>query len=36
MYYFYKGSGKMFKEASAIAELLGEHFMKPEKANGTR
>ena len=36
IYYFYKGSAKRFKEAEDIAELLGEHFLKPEKANGTR
>ena len=26
-----KGSAKRFKEAENIAELLGEHFLKPEK-----
>lgn len=36
IYYFYKGSAKRFKEATDIAEVLGEHFLKPEKANGTR
>ncbi|XP_052806605.1 zinc finger protein 862-like [Mya arenaria] len=36
IYYFYKGSAKRFKEAKDIADLLGEHFLKPEKANGTR
>ncbi|KAJ8317687.1 hypothetical protein KUTeg_005591 [Tegillarca granosa] len=36
IYYFYKGTAKRFKEAKNIADLLGEHFTKPEKANGTR
>ncbi|KAJ8307679.1 hypothetical protein KUTeg_014773 [Tegillarca granosa] len=36
IYYFYKGSAKRFKEAKDIADLFGEHFTKPEKANGTR
>ncbi|WAR30073.1 hypothetical protein MAR_003641 [Mya arenaria] len=36
IYYFYKGSAKRFKEAKDIADLLGENFLKPEKANGTR
>ena len=36
IYYFYIGSAKRHKEARDIAELLGEHFMKQEKANVTR
>ena len=36
IYYCYKGSAKRFKKAKHIAELLGEHVLKPEKANGTR
>ena len=35
-YYYYKGSAERFKEAEDIAELLGEHFLKPEKANDTQ
>ena len=35
-YYFYKGSAERFMEAEDIAELIGEHFLKPQKANGTR
>ena len=37
IYYFYKGAAKFkrFREAEDIAELLGEQFLKPEKANGT-
>ncbi|XP_053383489.1 zinc finger protein 862-like [Mercenaria mercenaria] len=36
IYQFYKCSAKRNKEANDIADLLGEHFLKPEKANGTR
>ena len=36
IYYFNSGSAKHYKEARDIAELLGEHFMKQEQANGTR
>ena len=34
--YFYKGSAKRNKEVSEVAEIMEEHFYKPEKANGTR
>lgn len=36
MYYFYKGSAKRNNEASDIAEITEEHFLKPAKADGTR
>jgi hypothetical protein len=36
IYLLYKGSAKGNKEVIDIAELLGEHFLKPEKTNGTR
>lgn len=36
IYYFYKGSAKRNKEVSEVAEIMEEHFYKPEKANGTR
>lgn len=34
--YFYKGSAKRNKEVSEVAEIMEEHFYKPEKANRTR
>ncbi|XP_069122177.1 zinc finger protein 862-like [Argopecten irradians] len=36
VYYFYKGSAKRNKEASTIADIMDEQFLKPDKANGTR
>ncbi|KAL5019633.1 hypothetical protein ScPMuIL_002525 [Solemya velum] len=36
VYYFYKGSAERNKEASDIAEIMEEQFLKPDKANGTR
>lgn len=36
IYYFYKGSAKRNKEVAEVAEIMEEHFYKPEKANGTR
>lgn len=36
IYYFYKGSAKRNKEVAEVAEIMEEHFVKPEKANGTR
>ena len=36
IYYFYKGLTKKHREASDIAEIMEEHFLKPAKANGTR
>ena len=36
IYYFYKGSSKRCKEVCDIAEVMEEHFLKPDKANGTR
>ena len=36
IYYFYKGSAKRNKEVAKVAEIMEEHFYKPEKANGTR
>lgn len=36
IYYFYKGSGKRNKEIQDLSDIMDEHFLKPEKANGTR
>lgn len=36
IYKFYKGSSKRNKEVQDIAEIMDEHFSKPNKANGTR
>lgn len=36
VYYFYKGSPKPLRELEEIAEFMEEHFLKPERANGTR
>jgi hypothetical protein len=35
IYLFYKGSAKRNKEAIDIAELLGEHFLKPVQGGST-
>ena len=36
VYYFYKGSAKRNREVEEIAKVMEDHFLKPEKANGTR
>ena len=36
IYSFYNASAKRLKEAQEIAEIMEEHFSRPEKANGTR
>ena len=36
IYYFYKGSAKRNKEVTEKAEAMEDHFLKPDKANGTR
>ena len=36
VYYFYKGSAKRNREVEEIAEVMEDHFLKPEKANGDR
>ena len=36
VYYFYKGAAKRHREVQEIADVMEDHFLKPEKANGTR
>lgn len=36
VYYFYKDSPKRLRELEGVSEIMDEHFLKPEWANGTR